>query len=300
MLFFTVLSTGWHVQLLFFIVLMLYWLLYYLPPRGIALTYLKQNYYLGLKVLSVLFVFAVAYAYLSRFVLRVPSRMIILVVFSLSVFAGAGLDLFKQRNRRLPSLVLLLVFIELLIVNGPLLDNAFKIPFEKVYGGDFTQSVDYPRHPLKYSDMYTAYRMNKGAADCYAIINVKQNVAVSGDSSYRGEAYLAGGSGEAKITLFTPNAMTLEVVNSMPDTLVLNQNYYPGWTSNAGEVTSHDGLLSVQLSPGRREVTFYYLPVSFLLGFAVSILSGAAGLVVLYVRLVLQQETGTHRVAKPL
>jgi uncharacterized membrane protein YfhO len=48
--------------------------------------------------------------------------------------------------------------------------------------------------------------------------------------------------------------------------LVINQNYWPGWSSTSGVIVNHEGLLAVDLHPGKYDVSVSYLPRSFLLG----------------------------------
>jgi uncharacterized membrane protein YfhO len=54
---------------------------------------------------------------------------------------------------------------------------------------------------------------------------------------------------------------------------VINQNYDWGWRVRGGQAESFNGLLSTQVEPGDTQVTFYYLPSSFIMGILVSLLS---------------------------
>jgi len=56
-----------------------------------------------------------------------------------------------------------------------------------------------------------------------------------GDPAYHGEVYTVGGGSHPRIESFTPNEVVVEVDDAKPgDVLVLNQNYYAGWSRTAG------------------------------------------------------------------
>ena len=70
----------------------------------------------------------------------------------------------------------------------------------------------------------------------------------------------------------------------MPGTLVINQNSDPAWSASHGEVVRRQGLLRVDLKPGKRTVRLVYRPWPFYLGLVISLLTAAGIGVVLYRR----------------
>ncbi len=79
------------------------------------------------------------------------------------------------------------------------------------------------------------------------------------------------GDGNAKINYFSSNKIKVDVDVNDISTLVLNQNYYPGWrTWQRLKVKNYNGLMAVEVPPAIKKVTFYYLPNSFLLGLFLS------------------------------
>ncbi|MFH1054984.1 MAG: hypothetical protein V1744_02690 [Candidatus Altiarchaeota archaeon] len=274
LLFFAIMSMGEYVMVIFPFFLLLYWMLYYLPGiGGDTPGMLGGGYMKGLIVLLILSVCLVLSVTIMNPILRVPSRMIIIVLFLVSILSGAGLSFIERGRTLLTHAILFAVFFELLVTNGTLLNDAFNIPPDNVRAGEFIQSAGFPKNPQKFSEMYTPYLMNMGTVDGYDIVNVPKNAKSFGESGYRGEAYLEGNSGGVRMTSFTPNVVVVDVNNPVGDTLVLNQNYYVGWKSSEGEVKPHGGLVSLRLSPGVHNVVFYYQPFSFFIGLVISVVS---------------------------
>jgi len=68
------------------------------------------------------------------------------------------------------------------------------------------------------------------------------------DPGYRGESWLAGGEGHAKLLSRSMNRQRLEVATRGPARVVLNQNWDPGWRSDRGRlVTDRAGRLVIVL-----------------------------------------------------
>ena len=82
----------------------------------------------------------------------------------------------------------------------------------------------------------------------------------------------------AKITLFSPDEVVVEVDTTAPGILVLTDTYYPGWRAEvAGEeveiVRANYLLRGIELPAGNHQVTFRYAPDSLSAGAAVSVTS---------------------------
>ncbi len=88
-----------------------------------------------------------------------------------------------------------------------------------------------------------------------------------GDPEYRGEAFLASGVGKADITWWTPNAVTVEYHGARAgDTLVLNENWDPGWRANGRTAIDHASALGAFVPDSDGAITFRYVPRFFALG----------------------------------
>ncbi|MCE9598509.1 MAG: hypothetical protein K8S54_11120 [Spirochaetia bacterium] len=106
----------------------------------------------------------------------------------------------------------------------------------------------------------------------YEMLNWKARVTAQGEPGYKGEFYLQGTGKSVVPRVWSMNRMEFEIESHTPDTLVINQNFYPGWKASGDySATSLDGLISVQLKPGKNLVTLSYVSYLGVLGMVVSI-----------------------------
>jgi hypothetical protein len=99
------------------------------------------------------------------------------------------------------------------------------------------------------------------------------------------DEYLADpGAGTVRRMSWTPNAILLDVNLKRPTTILVNQNWGPGWHAYGAELVENGegGLLAARAPAGRHTIAFRYLPTSFVIGAGVSLLSlaFAVGLIV--------------------
>jgi hypothetical protein len=88
-----------------------------------------------------------------------------------------------------------------------------------------------------------------------------------------GNAYFAETNQSFNLSYFSPNKVKVKVTNvTEPKTLVLNQNYWPGWKAKGRKAFFYNGLIAANTTK-EEEVTFYYLPRSFVIGTIISIIS---------------------------
>jgi hypothetical protein len=90
---------------------------------------------------------------------------------------------------------------------------------------------------------------------------------------YRGEGWLAEGTGAVHSVHVGHNRIQAQVTLETPGLLVVNQNYLDGFVSNSGHLEESDGLLALRLPAGEHRVTLSWRPRPVLLGFALSGLS---------------------------
>ncbi|HAH19304.1 MAG: hypothetical protein A2Y00_07050 [Omnitrophica WOR_2 bacterium GWF2_43_52] len=211
--------------------------------------------------------------------LHVPSRLILIFIFVLSIFSGLCLSKIEENMKKMNTgragvfLIVLFIFLDLYLVNGFILKQAFVIaPIRVEYNAEFKQRYDsvnfYPA--ISRSAMYPIFLSNSGILDAYEVINVKKgNVLAVKDPGYRGEVYLADGKGSATITSFSPNRIVVNVNAHDVDTLVLNQNYYKGWRLKGchdPRVRSFNGLIAAHVDSSDKKAIFFYMPKSFIIG----------------------------------
>ncbi len=212
--------------------------------------------------------------------LRNPTRMIIMGMFILSIFAGKGLTKIERKDRLLAYLILFIVFLDLMLVNGVMMKDTFTVAPYEIAKGEFSQAISGSDKSGGRNTMYPLYLENKGTMDCYRAFDQPNNASALSYPDYQGEAYLLGG-GKAVITKFTPNEIQVDVGANQGDTLVLNQNFNPGWTSDTGAVRSYNGLISVDIPNGSHEITLYYKSNAFNLGLIITALSILAAALIL-------------------
>jgi hypothetical protein len=103
-----------------------------------------------------------------------------------------------------------------------------------------------------------------------------------GDPLYKGEAYVAEGTGQAKVTSFSPNAFTVEVTGARPgEHVVLNQNFDPGWHADGLPAMNLGDQVATVVSAPDARIVFRYRPRFFLAGM-VALVATLAGLGYVY------------------
>ena len=88
---------------------------------------------------------------------------------------------------------------------------------------------------------------------------------------YRGEAWIQQGQGEVRSLVSRPNSVELKVSLAGPGQVVVNQSYLDGFSSSAGALGKHQGLLAVSLPRGgEHAIRLTYRPPLLLAGLAAS------------------------------
>lgn len=91
-----------------------------------------------------------------------------------------------------------------------------------------------------------------------------------GEPGYQGEVYIAEKHGEAAITRWSPNAVTVQVSHARPgDHVVLNQNWDSGWYANGRRTLDWADLPAAVLSSENQTVVFRFVPPTLWLGLAI-------------------------------
>jgi hypothetical protein len=251
--------------------------------------------------------------------MRYAERFRVIWLLVLCLFAGFGLQSVRGLlDRRYPrrlygvaviSAILAFVACDLFVVSRPIYRSAFRIPpietisfssFRQVWHlqnyneHGFTPNEDWETYG-SWSALYPGLLMNLGAVDCYESAYVPRRRATPMSSpDYRGEVYLEGGAGTVTTAYWSPNRLRYALDVREPAVLVVNQNYYPSWRAHDGRrVTSHNGLLSVEVGPDDRFVELRYRRVSFSVGLLVSAMSWIALIAAAIYSTISTREPGT-------
>lgn len=228
--------------------------------------------------------------------MRVSQRFRFVFMLILALFAGFGLQaVIKYLNKKLKNKtlgkifvlsLLIFVFLDLLTVNSFIFKEAFPIkPIKLEKSKSFYQIWRNPKYDKSgfaglesdwhksRSSLYPTFLANIGTVCGYEPMPVPRNALFKDNEKYKSEVYLKNTQGKALITKWTPNRITIQLSSKNNGYLVLNQNYYSGWKIKNSNKTVEpvDKLLGVKVTPNDKEIEFYYLPTSFIIGLIISL-----------------------------
>lgn len=128
---------------------------------------------------------------------------------------------------------------------------------------------------------YFNLRRGVGTADHYGSIVLAEHTvpamymtlegrAIS-NPRYRGEAWLGNGRGGVTGIDIGHNRMSVDVQADTTSTVVINQNWLEGFSTDVGRLTAPvDGLLAVEVPAGMHRITLTYRPRTLIRGFLIS------------------------------
>ena len=100
--------------------------------------------------------------------------------------------------------------------------------------------------------------------------------------NYSGEVYYRKAHNYVNSVEYGTNRITINVVQSDNDILIINQNYDDDWHSSFGKIYNADGLLAVKIDKKYKgSLVLSYRPFAFCLG---SVLSGIGVMIILFMR----------------
>jgi hypothetical protein len=214
-----------------------------------------------------------------------PSRLIIMFVFCTALLASKAASDIRTPKKTVISLLLIAVItIDLILVSRPLFAATFN--FEPVKMEASTYEYKEYVHvftSMQYKTQYLYMLYNFDTVNCYERVHPTTKVMpqfidaeMETGKQYEkfiGNAYFAETNQSFNLSYFSPNKVKVKVTNvTEPKTLVLNQNYWPGWKAKGRKAFFYNGLIAANTTK-EEEVTFYYLPRSFVIGTIISIIS---------------------------
>lgn len=215
--------------------------------------------------------------------LRVPQRFLIIFVFILALISGLSLQKichrFSYKKALIPTIIILLITIDLMLVSRPVFEDAFTItPNNISMSKDFYQTQALllnPKIAPRNSNFLEYYMNNKGLINCFDGLPYSVSTIPHNSVKYKGEYYLEQESGSINLVYFSSNKVTVNIDTNQEDKAIINQNYYDGWRiygSVDNKASAHNGLISTSVNKNTNNVTFYYLPNKFLKGSLVSVI----------------------------
>ncbi|MGQ0553177.1 MAG: hypothetical protein ACT4PU_08140 [Planctomycetota bacterium] len=243
-----------------------------------------------------------------------PQRLIFFTSFCLALLAGLGFSavedglarpsrLSPQWQQRLvrwgPWLLLVALLLPMLMVNAPLTRHAFVLePLPDLAAdpeGEFRQRLIERRPEQWGGELYQSTLANLGNVDGFSDVPSPPAARHEQAPDYRGEVYLLSGAEGLRSFTLTPNEIRVQLALTAPDTLVVNQNWFPGWVAHsasgdeagdAGEqpLVAHENLLSLPLPAGEHELVLHYAPASVGRGAVLSLAALGVGALYLLAR----------------
>lgn len=218
-----------------------------------------------------------------------PSRFIIPFVFIIALLAASTLSSIKMPKKKIISMAILaIVTAEMLFVSMPLLSGTFPVepPEHLQTSGDFIQV--YTSAP--YISQYPNLLQNLGTINCYERLHLTTRALpqfVDGEpyQKFMGNAYVAETNQSLNLSYFSPNKIIISLEGAQinnTETLVINQNYYPGWKASNNNEKSYNGLLAAEITPDDKSIEFNYKPRSFAIGAVVSAAALLLSLLILF------------------
>jgi hypothetical protein len=225
--------------------------------------------------------------------LRVPSRFTIIAGMFMCVLIGVAVDEWGApilghwrsagtRARRVGVLVLVMAaafLVDAVSFNRLLWPPAFSgAPYTEPRAADFHQA------PGNRGRMYVYPAANQGSLNCFEETPIPISPLLR--ANLPADEYLQEpDAGTVRRVHWSPNRIDLDVDLRRPATVIVNQNFGPGWRVTGGTIANEGGLLAVRVPQGHHGVTFRYLPRSVVIGGTVSLLAAlGAAIFVLVVR----------------
>ena len=213
-----------------------------------------------------------------------PSRFIILFVFALSLISGMVLSRVERIKKYsiIAPIMVLIICLDLAFISIPLYSGTFdqKMPNLIKKNDNYFQVLA----ENKFISKYPNFLQGIGTVNCYERVHPPTAVYPAYDESgnfnkdYLGEVFFAKSLSKVEYE-FSTNKIKASFDIDKPEIIVLNQNYDKGWKSNSKDVKNFNGLVSTDVGPEEKEIEFYYLPNSFVIGLIISLISLISGIV---------------------
>ncbi len=221
-----------------------------------------------------------------------PSRFIIVFVFLAALLAAKALSGLKVSSNRkiqtaIVAVLVLVVATDLFMVSRPLLRSAFPLaPLEvgatELGSPEFIQAGS----SMPELSQFIGLQRGIGTVNCYERLHIKTRAVpqfVDGEPypGFIGNAYILETNQSLNFTYFSPQKISLQLPQlSSESVLVINQNYYKGWSakvSGSNVAFSLGGLLAARLGPedSGREIVFTFSSAPFVLGAVLSLIAAA-------------------------
>lgn len=102
--------------------------------------------------------------------------------------------------------------------------------------------------------------------------------AILENLDYKGRVQFLKSTGSAMISSYTPNALSIGYATEIDDQLVLSDTWYPDWKATVNnklvKIEKHDNIFrKINVPKGQGVITMSYEPLSFRLGFLITVVT---------------------------
>ncbi len=120
---------------------------------------------------------------------------------------------------------------------------------------------------------YTRIIQNEGVLNCYDPLPITTNATGVGEPNYQGEFYLSMANDAVQLenVYWSPNNLVFSISNSeqiIGNTLIINQNFYPGWVvvkdaKKCERAIASNGLISTRIDRSYNRISFEFNPIEY-------------------------------------
>ncbi|MEO7435338.1 MAG: hypothetical protein ABI080_07585 [Candidatus Binatia bacterium] len=230
---------------------------------------------------------------------RVPSRYVILILPFLALWFGQALaDIAGPRTDHegrtrwrtwFAAIALVATFIDLTLSNTVMLREWFTVPPPEIATPLTGAGAAFRHRTETTTESPTTYI--RAPLDGYGFLScdgfepnppvIAPEIQTQTDEPI--EMYPFRGN-QARVVRFTPNRVTVEVDFTQEASLVLNENYYPGWASDFGPAYERGGRAAFTIPTGTHTVVLAYRPVNVEIYAALTALGLVGVAVALFIR----------------
>jgi len=215
--------------------------------------------------------------------MRLPERLTQSVLVGVALLAGLGCAPLAGRARTAALLLLVATgLVPALAIGWPHAAGAFPLPPAREPDAvpPFRQTAVMRLSRASVADQQVDVLRNVGNVAAHRDLPTPERVVPEGNPRYRGEVHLLSDRGTVDATV-TPNVVRVRAELEAADVLVLNQNWFPGWTASGsvdGPMIEHEGRPALALPAGAHDLALRFEQPSVARG---ALLTGLAMLVVL-------------------
>ena len=215
---------------------------------------------------------------------RMPSRVLWFGIFGIALIVGYTIDTSKHKS--VMWVLIGLIACDLISNDITLFSRTFTVPVPELHAETNFKRVSHAytsSDEMYYRAVYLDFLENRGTNDVCRFYQAGPFTRSIDETDPRyisqGEVYLKDVSaGTLSYSMNNRSEYVIHTKILSSTSIVINQNYYPGWVTDSGQVVENsDGLISIPIAPGTHDVTFKYRPHTVSWGIVLSLLGCLLG-----------------------